>query len=233
MVRVKWKTEKTLDRLLNEHWGGWMKARMGPWKRMLDLGGGIGSISVNFADAGHSVVSMDLSREKVLKGRGLYKDVPNMNYVVGDAHNLPFKDGAFDVVHSWAALHHFPDKRKSLGEVRRVLRPGGRLVALEPGLVNPFAAPARKFFPTAAHDRMEKPFVPSSLKKTMSEFFGKVETRSFGFLVYILPFILARLGKISSLFRPIEPHLIKLDDGVSKMFRDFAGVIAISAEKTT
>ncbi len=232
ITRVEWKTEKGFDKLVNEHWGAWIKERMGSdWKRMLDLGGGTGAISAKFASTDRLIVCMDLSEKNIQRGREMHRVVPNFYYVVGDAHNLPFKDGAFDVVHSWAALHHFPDKNRAMGEVKRTLRDGGKLLAIEPGLVNPFTAPARKFFSTTRHDAFEKPFVPSDLVKMISMFFRKVESKSFGFLTYIIPFALARLGKISKIVKPLSPHLVKLDDGLSKIFNEFAGTVAICAEK--
>lgn len=44
---------------------------------------------------------------------------------VADAEGLPFADASFDLVYSWGVLHHTPDTRRALGEVRRVLAPGG------------------------------------------------------------------------------------------------------------
>jgi SAM-dependent methyltransferase len=44
---------------------------------------------------------------------------------VSDAENLPFSAGLFDIVYSWGVLHHSPDTKKAIGEVWRVLRPGG------------------------------------------------------------------------------------------------------------
>jgi SAM-dependent methyltransferase len=43
-----------------------------------------------------------------------------------DARNLPFPDHTFDFVYSWGVLHHSPDLSRSLSELVRVLRPGGK-----------------------------------------------------------------------------------------------------------
>ncbi len=52
--------------------------------------------------------------------------VGNLRFVRGSALDLPFPPERFDVVNCCGALHLFPDVPRALGEVRRVLRPGGR-----------------------------------------------------------------------------------------------------------
>lgn len=51
----------------------------------------------------------------------------HVQFLLADAQDLPFEDGAFDVAMSNGCLNLSPDKRSVLAEVRRVLRPGGRL----------------------------------------------------------------------------------------------------------
>ena len=48
--------------------------------------------------------------------------------VRSDAETLPFADASFDAVYSFGVLHHTPDTRGAIEEIRRVLRPGGRAV---------------------------------------------------------------------------------------------------------
>ena len=52
---------------------------------------------------------------------------------VADVQDLPFADDSFDVVAAMWMLYHVPDLDRGLAEVRRVLRPGGRLVAVTNG----------------------------------------------------------------------------------------------------
>lgn len=54
--------------------------------------------------------------------------LPGLDFVHGDAENLPFPDGSFDAVLNVEASHAYPDLRRFLDEVARVLRPGGHLL---------------------------------------------------------------------------------------------------------
>jgi SAM-dependent methyltransferase len=65
------------------------------------------------------------------------KGLTNCEVRQSSALELPFEDNTFDVVHSWDFLHHVPDVPKAISEVRRVLKPEGRYVAVEPNLMNP------------------------------------------------------------------------------------------------
>jgi ubiquinone/menaquinone biosynthesis C-methylase UbiE len=70
---------------------------------------------------------------ELIKAKGL----TNCEVRQSSALELPFEDNSFDVVHSWDFLHHVPDVPKAISEIRRVLRPGGRYIAVEPNLINP------------------------------------------------------------------------------------------------
>ena len=99
-----------------------------PGERILDLAAGTGTSSVPFARAGAFVVPCDFSPGMVLQGRRQQPDLP---FVVGDGMRLSFVDGVFDVVTISFGLRNIHDTEAGLSELRRVTRPGGRLVVCE------------------------------------------------------------------------------------------------------
>ncbi len=92
--------------------------------RALDLGGGPGTHRAFLGELGYEYVNIDF----IPVGR---------NSIRGDAHRLPFRDGAFDVVVSDNTLEHFRHPDRAVAEARRVLRPNGRFVIAVP-FMHPF-----------------------------------------------------------------------------------------------
>lgn len=99
-----------------------------PGQRILDLAAGTGTSSVPFAQAGAMVVPCDFSLGMLGVGRSRQPDLP---FVAGDGLHLPFRDGAFDAATISFGLRNLADRHAGLEELRRVVRPGGRLVVCE------------------------------------------------------------------------------------------------------
>ena len=96
---------------------------------LLDIGTGPGPVALAFAGHVRRAVGLDAS-PAMLAAAGLAarrKDVTNVDWVMGDAHALPFRDRSFDLVTSRACPHHFADIRVAVSEMARMLRRGGRL----------------------------------------------------------------------------------------------------------
>lgn len=106
-------------------------------KSILDLGCGAGETSVYFALNGAQVDALDISPEMVAVAERLaQKHGVSLKLHTGVAENLPFKDGAFDLVFGNGVLHHV-DLIPALKEIRRVLKPGGKAAFIEPLKHNP------------------------------------------------------------------------------------------------
>ncbi|MBD8061686.1 demethylmenaquinone methyltransferase [Oceanitalea stevensii] len=99
-----------------------------PGMRVLDLAAGTGTSSEAYADAGVAVVPCDFSTGMVGVGK---RRRPDLSFVAGDATRLPFADESFDVVTISFGLRNVVDTDLALREMRRVTRPGGRLVICE------------------------------------------------------------------------------------------------------
>lgn len=93
---------------------------------VLEIGVGLGADHQRFAQAGARLVGIDLTARAVERTRArLAAFGLSSTLAVADAEQLPFADASFDVVYAWGVLHHSPDTPRAIGEVLRVLRPGG------------------------------------------------------------------------------------------------------------
>jgi SAM-dependent methyltransferase len=107
-----------------------------PGERMLEIGPGVGihalPIATSLAPQG-SLVVMDIQREMVadLMRRARRAGVHNLDATVGDARKLPYSDRSFEAAYLISVLGEVPDEVLALREIKRVLRPGGRLVVSE------------------------------------------------------------------------------------------------------
>lgn len=100
---------------------------------LLDLGCGAGHASFAAAAVVKSVVSYDLSAQMltVVSQAAADKKLTNIEVKQGLAESLPFDDRSFDVVISRYSAHHWHDVGQALREVKRVLRPGGKVIFMD------------------------------------------------------------------------------------------------------
>jgi demethylmenaquinone methyltransferase/2-methoxy-6-polyprenyl-1,4-benzoquinol methylase len=122
---------------------GWRTAvadalRPQPGETVLDLAAGTATSSAVLARSGAHVVGCDFSLGMLRRGRG-----KGVELVAGDALRLPFADGSFDAVTISFGLRNTVDAAGALTEMRRVTKPGGRLVVCE------FSHPTWRPFRTA------------------------------------------------------------------------------------
>jgi demethylmenaquinone methyltransferase/2-methoxy-6-polyprenyl-1,4-benzoquinol methylase len=99
-----------------------------PGELVLDLAAGTGTSSQPFADRGATVVPCDFSLGMLTVGK---QARPALPFTAGDGTQLPFADETFDAVTISFGLRNIVDPVAGLREMRRVTRPGGRLVVCE------------------------------------------------------------------------------------------------------
>jgi len=114
---------------------------------VLDLAAGTGTSSQPFADAGATVVPCDFSLGMLQVGKA---SKPHLPFTAGDGTRLPFADGTFDAVTISFGLRNIVDPLAGLRELRRVTRPGGRIVVCE------FSHPTWKPFRTVYMEYLMK-----------------------------------------------------------------------------
>lgn len=97
---------------------------------VLDVACGPGVITAAVAPHAAAVTAFDATEAMIGKARARCEaaGLGNVAFRIGDAHALPFADGQFDGVVSRLAVHHFTDPGRAIGEMARVLKPGGMLV---------------------------------------------------------------------------------------------------------
>jgi demethylmenaquinone methyltransferase/2-methoxy-6-polyprenyl-1,4-benzoquinol methylase len=108
----------------------------GPGDRVLDLAAGTATSSLSFTATGADCVACDFSLGMLQAGQsrlaGHEQGPPGrLGLVAGDALRLPFRDEAFDAVTISFGLRNVASPGQALAEMRRVTRPGGRLVVCE------------------------------------------------------------------------------------------------------
>jgi demethylmenaquinone methyltransferase/2-methoxy-6-polyprenyl-1,4-benzoquinol methylase len=116
---------------------------------VLDVATGTGDLAIAMAESrpGASIIGLDFV-EKMMRiaqeKTGKHQLINRISYTAGDALHLPFMDAQFDVVTAAFGLRNMPDRMTPISEMRRVLKPGGKLLILE--MTFPKNLKLRKFF---------------------------------------------------------------------------------------
>jgi SAM-dependent methyltransferase len=116
----------------------WEALRLHPGARLLDAGCGCGQFAIAFARRGACVTSVDLSPEMIARARahGAARNAA-VSWQIGDVSHLRVPLAVYDAIHARMLLQFVPDIPAALREFRRVLKPGGRLLASVPGALSP------------------------------------------------------------------------------------------------
>jgi ubiquinone/menaquinone biosynthesis C-methylase UbiE len=133
---------------------------------VLEVGCGTGYFAarIQASRPGIRLTAIDQSARfvEITAGRGVES-------MLADVQDLPFDDGSFDVIAAMWMLYHVPDLDKALDEIRRVLRPGGRFVAVTNG--DEHLAELRR---DAGGQALVTPFSSENGEATLSQHFERV-----------------------------------------------------------
>lgn len=100
-------------------------------KRMIEIGCGIGALSCRFAREDAKITAIDITDAAVdMARRNAEIQSLTIDIQKADAERLAFPDHTFDYVFSWGVLHHTNNMDQAFGEVSRILKPGGRGLAM-------------------------------------------------------------------------------------------------------
>ncbi len=99
---------------------------------ILDVGTGTGFLALLFAELGHNVTGIDISKYMLEKSRYNAERLRlTVNFMHGDAEKLPFDDGSFDIVMNRYLLWTLPDPKTAVNEWSRVVKSGGKLMLID------------------------------------------------------------------------------------------------------
>ena len=114
---------------------GYVASKIAPEKTDTVLEVAAGTCACGRAIAPHvaKVTCLDITPAMLSIGKETAKTerIENIDFVIGDAAELPFPDNSFDIVLSRLAFHHFPDINQPFAEMVRILKPSGKLVLID------------------------------------------------------------------------------------------------------
>ena len=194
-----------------------------PGRRVLELGCGTGVFLRKLAVHGAEITGIDLSADLLARCAARMAGAANVTLVRGNAEQMPIPEGAFDSVYGSSILHHL-GLEAALAEVRRVLRPGGRLAFAEPNILNPQVAVmfrlgmTKEYFGVSPDEMAFSRFRAARVLRATG--FTAVRVRPFDFLHPATP--PAAIGAVERVGRFLE---------ALPVVREIAGSMVITARK--
>lgn len=149
----------------SEHRGRYLwAAQLAEGRKVLDAGCGTGYGTEILAAAGaQRAVGLDISQDAIEAARA-YSSGYSSEFLLGNLHELPFEDGAFDLAICFEAIEHVEDQHLAIGELRRILGPTGLLA---------ISSPNRNVYPAGNPHHVHE-YVPEELKGALASEFTNV-----------------------------------------------------------
>ena len=200
-----------------------LHADLKPGRLVLEPGAGNGEFTLRIAPSQATIIGVEISPKQVEIARRRLEAFPETSMEVGDIDHLEFPDKHFDAIVGQSVLHHL-DLSRSLPELRRVLKPGGRVFFLEPNMLNPQIAVEKNFKPVGR-------WLQNSPDETAFFRWQVVRLlRKHGFInAWAKPFDFLHPGT-PELLIPVV-HAMSRALSATPMIREFAGSLQIYAER--
>ena len=127
----------------------WSLGRLAPCERVLDLGSGAGTdslVAAQMVGEQGRVTGIDMTPQMLVKARAAAAEMrlEQVEFVEGEAEQLPFPDHSFEVIISNGVIDLIPDKDAVFAQLFRVLAPGGRMQIADVTIQNPVSAEGRR-----------------------------------------------------------------------------------------
>ena len=210
---------------------------VGPADRVLDVGAGSGNVAIPAARTGASVVASDLTPALLASGQdAATAEGVSLAWEEGDAENLPYETGAFDVTLSCVGVMFAPHHQQAADEMVRVTRPGGRIGLLSwtpAGFVGQMFATMKPYAPPPPSGAQPPPLWgdPDHVRALLGDAVGQVtaQTRTvvvdrFGSGEEFRDFFKATYGPTIAVYRAIQDEpgrVATLDAELAELGRRF------------
>jgi len=183
-----------------------------PPAKLLDMGCGLGWTSCFLAKSGYNVTGQDICEDAIYHANQNKKryDTTNLNFVTGDFETLEYFE-EFDCALFFSSLHHATDEKKAINAAYNALKPGGILIASEPGEgheVHENTINEKKLYGTTEKDMPPHKIIKFGIETGFKE--HNTYLNSFS----LMPIIKQNNNIFLSILNLIRMHLIRNKNGI-------------------